>query len=201
MTFSPIRQIAIEEADIQEQSDYLENALKNAELVRVNTYEAYLRFTDWVQFDKIGPLLDFDEEITCDVLDGNIMKIEMKGHLPFIKREHKHQAKEYYGQLRDHYIPRINKAITKRNPNIKFDRAFVLIVQYFPNNSIKDLDNQFKSFIFNSLRFTQIVKGDSWQALSYIDDAGMDKENPRTEIYVSSRDNIQRLLEYLPAND
>lgn len=198
MTFSPIRHIPVDQHDIETQTIYLENAVMNAELLRVNTYEAYFKFLAWTHIEKIAPPVDFDDEITCEVIEEDILKIEMKGFLPFITKEHKYQVKDYYRQLRDHYIPRLNYAIQKRKPNVKFDNAFVLIIQYFPNLVIRDLDNQFKSFIFNSLRATQIIEGDSWQTLSYMEAGGLDKSNPRTNIYVCHKKKLHSVLNFLP---
>jgi hypothetical protein len=194
MTFT-LRTISTTDEDIHRQQDYFRNALMNSELLRIYLTEAYLKYQSWTELDRIAPAVDFDEEINCEVIEDNIIKITMNGHLPFIKKEHKMDTKEYFWKLRDHYTPRLNRAIQRRNPNISFsEKAFVLIMQYFPNDKIRDLDNQFKSFIFNSLRSTQIVKDDRWQSLSYMDVGLIDRENSRTEIYVTSFRNIQKLL-------
>jgi hypothetical protein len=189
------RSIPLREYEINQELDYYKKALMNAESMRINLTEAYLRFQSWTDLDRIGPVIDFDEEIRCDVVEDNIIKLSMNGHLPFIKKEDKLDLKEYYWKLRDHYIPRLNRVIQRRNPNIKFqEKAFILIVQYFLNNKIRDLDNQFKSYIFNSLRSTQIINGDSWQSVSYMDIGQLDENHSRTEIYVSSISDIQKVL-------
>lgn len=191
-----LRTISITDEEILKEQTHFENILRNAELIKINMTEAYLKYKSFTDLEGIAPSIDYDDEISCDVVKGNIIKIKMNGLLPFINNEHKIDSKVYFRELRDHYVPRLNRAIQKRNPNIAFlEKAFVLILQYFPNNRVRDLDNQFKSFIFNSLRFSQIIKGDSWQSVSYMDLGKFDENYSRTEIYISSFAEIKKVLE------
>lgn len=112
---------------------------------------------------------------------------------------------ELYEMIRKVYVADMQYAILG-NPDSKSyydsEKVFVLIKQHFPNKIVRDLDNQFHSFIFNALRSTQTVSEDNWKKLSYMEDGvlSLDKE-PKTEIFICDFSNMISLFEYIQQNE
>ena len=108
---------------------------------------------------------------------------------------------ELYEMIRKVYVADMQFAILG-NPDSKSfydnDKVFVLIKQHFPNKIVRDLDNQFHSFIFNALRSTQTISEDNWQKLTYMEDGvlSLNKE-AKTEIFICNNSNMFSLLKYL----
>ncbi|QOY37607.1 hypothetical protein AWH56_008505 [Anaerobacillus isosaccharinicus] len=139
-------------------------------------------------------------DVKVEMYNEKIMVIRFNHLLPFYSSE---KSKVGYSQiLKKHYSPTISNAIVSENPNFKLKKAFVAIVQYFPRNMIRDLDNQFKRFIFNALRSSLVVKDDSFHYLQYMDiglvDNSIGNETGRTEVYVTEWENMDQVLRILP---
>ncbi|MEK5217734.1 hypothetical protein [Psychrobacillus sp. FSL H8-0487] len=108
---------------------------------------------------------------------------------------------ELYEMIRKVYVADMQYAILG-NAEVKSfyhnEKVFVLIKQHFPNNIVRDLDNQFHSFIFNALRSTKTVSEDNWKKLSYMEEGILSLDgNTKTEIFVCDKTNMVSLLQYL----
>lgn len=182
------------ESDIERVLENYERRLEDIEQIRIGLLKDYqFLYDEYLQFDEMDSLAD--DMVSCKIKQENIVQITINELLPFYNRIMK---RKHYRELRDYYIPKISYAIRSVNPNVRFEKAVVMIVQYFPDSSIKDLDNQFKGFIFNALRGSQIIVDDSWRNLSYFVTGGKSTKEPRTEVYVSDYKNLQNMLKYSP---
>jgi Holliday junction resolvase RusA-like endonuclease len=68
----------------------------------------------------------------------------------------------------------------------KIDKYSVFIKTYFPRNNRHDADNTVPKFILDGLvEGGVVIDDDSKHLISLTLECGVDKENPRTEIYVN----------------
>lgn len=72
-----------------------------------------------------------------------------------------------------------------RKHDIKtIDRALVIIRLFSPITTAWDVDNRAINHIINGIKLSRLIADDSWNKMSYMLIGGIDKENPRTEIWV-----------------
>lgn len=83
------------------------------------------------------------------------------------------------------WINKIRRALL--DINIRFDSATIIIEVYSPYSTSWDTDNRAHSMIINAIRYMKIIPDDSYQYMTYMVSGKVDKENPRTEIYVLNR--------------
>jgi len=80
------------------------------------------------------------------------------------------------------WINKIRRALL--DINIRFESATVIIEVYSPYSASWDTDNRAHSMIINAIRYMKIIPDDSYQYMTYMVSGKIDKDNPRTEIYV-----------------
>ncbi len=90
---------------------------------------------------------------------------------------------------------------SQENPNFQHEKVYVAIVQYFPNNKIYDLENQFYRFIFNALRYAKVVPDDSFKHIQYSNQGYVDKikagKKGKTEVYITAQNNRDQVDEII----
>jgi len=179
-----IQHIPVEKWDLKEQDLQLENALKNIELSKIALYQALNRYRYWQDFSKDYPSLNCSG-LKIDVKEyKDKVKIMLPGIIPYVNLGQRLEDKDYYKKLDSFYQSELTKAIVNAKVELKFNKAFVVINQFFPDLIIRDFDNQIKSFIFNALRYSKLIQDDSWRNITYLENGELDRGNPRTEIIV-----------------
>ncbi|MDT3417157.1 hypothetical protein QO009_003052 [Brevibacillus aydinogluensis] len=178
--------------EVQERQQRLREALKNIELAKIALAEYYLDTQAWeIGMSQAYPHLPISVIQEHEITESYV-RFVMEGVLPIIFD--KSDAK-YHRKVREHYMNQMVQFVTTNHIQRKFAPAFVLLAQYFPDMKIRDLDNRSKSFIFNGLRYSGLIQEDSWFKLSYMDCGFLDKENPRTEIWVCNQSDMFEVLE------
>ena len=76
------------------------------------------------------------------------------------------------------------KAAIKEKPPKPIDKAIVHIKYYFPDKRRRDPDNYAGKFIHDPLVREGILVDDSFDHIKTASSGTVDKENPRTEIYI-----------------
>lgn len=190
---------AVEQA--KEQLDYIEILRARQHQQLMNLHEEYINFTDSSNqldyeslYKRIGKNL-----IEVTSLNDNILKITMDFLLPIYPKT-KSTKFEYFTVLNEIYRERLVGILLHNRqslPNFEnSDKVFVLIVQYFSNNKLTDLDNRFHSFIFNALRSARITPDDSWQKLSYMEDGRKTEGSAYTDIFVGHYEDILDIIKH-----
>lgn len=116
-------------------------------------------------------------------------KLEMNFNFPYMKKSQTNK-RSYYEAIRGVYSQFITNEINKQLGHIKkprYEQAFVLIVHYFKGNIIRDLDNHYSSFVFNVLRYKQLIKDDSWMNMEFMEKGLAAEKGPKTEVYICDR--------------
>ena len=195
-----IAEIELEVEQAKEQLDYLEILRARQHQILYKLQDEYIKNFDVTQYpdhDKIQKHIGKTFIEVSSIKEQQILKIKLDFLLPIYPKT-KNTKFAYFTALEEIYKSRLIMELSlKRNFLPDFsnsDKVFVLIVQYFNNNTISDLDNRFHSFIFNALRSARITPDDRWQKLSYMEDGRHTKETPCTEIYVGEYKNMFEII-------
>ena len=85
-------------------------------------------------------------------------------------------------------VPNLRKFCKKHN--LAYEKTTIKIVAYLPYNYIWDVDNCAYSMIIDAVRRAGIVRDDSYKNVQVILTSAVDKENPRTEVYIQEEMSI-----------
>lgn len=193
--------LELEVEQAKEQLDYLEilRARQHQQLFKLqDEFTKHFDVTQYPEYERLvlkeKPLIEL-----FSIPDQQILKITMNFLLP-IYHKTKNTKFSYYIALQDIYQQQlIRKLLHNRMtlPNFESSaKVFVLIVQYFNNNIISDLDNRFHSFIFNAFRSARITPDDRWQKLSYMEDGRKTEGKPYTEIFLGNYENMSEIIQF-----
>ena len=153
-----------------------------------------LRRAVWEELEKVEDELELWGELKpeeCTVLaqaeyDGRVLKVTVDDYLP--------RKGLNAGELRSAWAYPVAQAIrdlaSKTGKEIKFHRAFCAINIYLPKNTAWDPDNRAFPHIINGLRFARVIEGDTWDKLTFMVAGNVDKNRPRTEVFVTEQDYI-----------
>lgn len=83
--------------------------------------------------------------------------------------------------LNQHWLSIMHRAL--KNIDKTFEKVLCVIKIISPAY-YWDVDNRTYSIIINSLRYNQIIPNDKFDNLSFMVMGGVDRDNPRTEIYL-----------------
>ena len=85
-------------------------------------------------------------------------------------------------EVRLHWIRMVVDAINRLGSVPVFERAFCVIVPYLPAGGW-DADNVAYKYILDGVRYA-VLDGDTYDKLSFAVIGAVDKERPRTEVYI-----------------
>ncbi|MDX8367204.1 hypothetical protein [Cytobacillus sp. IB215665] len=180
---------------MDQQEHDLEQALQQLEKTRVLLLTALMQYRFWHETSKETPSYHFERANISVKKTNDQVKLIMQGTLPYINEEHRQKDKNYYRTLSEFYVSEMTKAIENENIGIQFEKALVIIKQFYSDEKVRDFDNQYKTFIFNALRYSKVLLDDSWKKLTYIECGELDKEFPRTEIIVTNAEKLDNIME------
>lgn len=165
---------------------------------------------EYVKRELIKKLDDKTLQSSESVIEGSIhssmvlndvLLIHMDHLLPMINDKNL-KDKFFFNELRNFYVPALSQAIMNQNPNFEDHRVFVAIVQYYPKRIIRDIDNHFIKFIFNSLRYSGLISDDTYENVFYMMIGTLaEKANGGTgytEIYITESKNMKKVISHLP---
>lgn len=160
--------------------------------------------------NELGKHLDYgldtnesinNESIHSSMLTKDVLLIQLDHLLPMINDENLRE-KRYFNELRNYYVPALTKSIDQVKANFKYDKVFVSIVQYYPIKIVRDIDNHFIKFIFNSLRYSGVVPDDSFENIFFmmLGTLASDKSSDTgyTEIYITDHKKMNQVINLLP---
>ena len=109
--------------------------------------------------------------------------------------------KEYQDGVRDYYIRATYegfRALAGHETIEPFGRAFVYVAHFFKDLGIRDLDNRNRSTLINALRNINIIRGDEWTKMSYMEKGflDIDKRN-HVSMFVTEEKNALKLIQYV----
>ena len=162
----------------------MESFLRNLEKRRYNILNEIKLYNNTVEY-KTDKIKNISDEYMTKVLD-NILKIHIPEPMPTYRNLKTHTYKNILLNL---------KEVTKPYSNMFQDKVFVLI-KIFDNIRGWDVDNKFIKPIFDSLVLNEVIKDDNIDKMFYCV-VGEFSENPKTEVYVTDKNNTINLLEHV----
>lgn len=126
--------------------------------------------------------------------DGGILKIIIDDYIP---RKSITKVKEADAPLRNHWLRSVVDPIRKLQASgiiLQFDKALCIIKTYVPRDITRDVDNVAYKIILDGLRYTRIIKDDTWKQMAFMVAGDIDRKAPRTEIYVIAYSKIMEIL-------
>lgn len=141
---------------------------------------------DMTKFIDVTPMINSEAQLNSD----GVLKITVFDYLP---RKCLIIEKGAITELTNHWLISINDALRrlyKTGVEVHFKRADCFILPFVPHNREVDPDNMAFEIIINALRYNGIVPNDSIKEIAFRVEGDVDKENPRTEIYVFERRNL-----------
>ncbi len=161
--------------------EFLETHYRNIERIRAEVWQQLENLQDemvrWDVIDKDSRTMLADADY-----DGRVLHVVVRDYLP-------RRANALNNpQMRLLWSRSVADAVCKLNEKlgtqITFERVLVKIVAYVPKEIEWDADNRAFSCIINGLKFARVITNDDWQRLAFMVIGRVDKENPRTEIFV-----------------
>lgn len=120
--------------------------------------------------------------------NNGVLHVVLEDYLP------KKSEALYKNHLRLFYAYPIAEAVRalvqKLGHTISFEEAACLIVAYLPRAGQWDPDNRAINALINGLRYGGIILGDSWDRLIFAMVGKVDREHPRTEIFVTDQERV-----------
>lgn len=164
--------------------DKILRACEYIEKVRSELYSAYHDIVDEELKSAdicVEPLPQEKWEVECN---DDVIKIYIPDYLP--KRNS--ITKEIYNMWLKNLVCSLQSII----PTPQFEKIFVYIKMFIPG-SLWDVDNRSIKMIIDSIRYSKIIKDDSFQYVAYGAE-GSNKEPYHTEIYIMDYSKMPYIL-------
>lgn len=173
-----------------ERIEWLEQYYIRAEKIRLDAWNMLQDIhRDIVRFEC-------EEELSTEKMinshadyDGETLKIVVNDYLP---RKCLISDRKVLSMLRQAWWGNVLRPLNqlKKKTKIEFNQMHCIIITYVPRDVVWDIDNRVYKFIPDALKYTGIIPNDSWRKMSFSVIGRVDKENPRTEIYVKELSKI-----------
>ncbi|WP_067729882.1 RusA family crossover junction endodeoxyribonuclease [Oceanobacillus damuensis] len=124
-----------------------------------------------------------------------VFQFSYDGMLPLYKEN----DREYLRIIRDYYYRVTLGSYDFSLIETPFKHAALVILHYFTDNRIRDLDNRNRKVIIDAIRHTALIADDSWKELSIVEEGHRDKEN-HIQVYLLERDHLINFLSHLKGN-
>lgn len=140
--------------------------------------EEILKFSDGLKMEDKEECLSF-LPVTITQENGCI-KITIKSVLPHEKNLITYRTLKTIWC--ESIVPNLREFCKKHN--MVYEKVTIKIIAYLPKSYIWDVDNRAYSMIINAVRRAGIVKDDNYKNVQVVLTGNVDKENPRTEVYI-----------------
>ncbi|MBA4533812.1 hypothetical protein [Brevibacillus halotolerans] len=169
--------------EIVEKKLKLEEAIKQLELVKctmIDQLQEFMAMEEDTYAKQISMIEDFS-------IENGIFKFCINGRLPHFDLE----DTKYKQKMRDHYQQKIIQFanIYDIKSRVTYQKAFIYLLHFFKNEVPRDLDNRSKKFIFDGIRYSGIIRDDSWKNISYMERGLLDNNYERVEIWIGEEKN------------
>lgn len=171
--------------------DYRE-AIKHLELARISLYkhlvqDLYAQGHPDVHFsDRLPKCLVRRREINGYL----VFQLSYDGIMPMYDDDPKYQQ-----EIRDYYIRATLRGYDWPANRQTFRNAAIMVVHYFNDLSIRDLDNRNRSVMLNAIRYTGLIGDDNWKNVTYLEKGELDEEGRcHVQVYVMDAKNLSDFL-------
>ncbi|MED0738532.1 hypothetical protein [Aneurinibacillus thermoaerophilus] len=183
--------MSIDAEKLKEQLKRTYESTKLASIHLGQQIEALEQEKDKVSFLSIP---DHSFGASAEILASGVIRVT----IPDIPPSHEIERNDVNKEIRRYYAGMVANPIRSLNFLEKIKHAVVLIVYYYPNYVIRDGDNRAVKPLLDGIRYSRIIEDDNWKYLSFTVCGELDKQNPRTELYLFDlHKNIGLLAEWL----
>jgi|SRR5690625_244450 len=171
----------------------LEDTLKNIERLKVGIMKQLNELN--ANKDSIAPTTVYPMAKVQPMIINEypVFQFSYEGMLP----HYKENDKEYNSMIKDYYFRSTIDAYDFEQITHEFEQSYIIFVQYFENEVVRDLDNRNKKHIQDAIRNTNIIADDNWQNVWTTDLGFKDVDKNHVQVYVVSRDNYIDFISYL----
>lgn len=110
-----------------------------------------------------------------------VFHFSYEGVLPPYSEHRKEQVK-----VRDYFLRETLQAYDWTTVDNQFDKAAVYVAHFFASDRKRDLDNRNRKYLLDALRRTLLIKDDSWQHVSWMEEGFRDQRD-HIEVFVMDR--------------
>jgi hypothetical protein len=168
---------AMEDEYAENHQEALQKIYSQALRTQLITWQAIRHLQD--ELERSGEISPEERRVDARAeYDGSVLKITVNDVLP-------RNRNDVPGSLlRRYWMGNVLYALKKLDVPVRFENALCAIKVYGPRDVGWDVDNRAISFVINALRASEVIPGDEWDKLSVLLLGGLDKKNPRTEIWL-----------------
>ncbi|WP_046176728.1 RusA family crossover junction endodeoxyribonuclease [Domibacillus indicus] len=121
-----------------------------------------------------------------------VFQFSYEGTLPLYQQDGK-----YRSAVRYYYFRATFEAYDRNASDLTFSRAAVLIIHYFKDRFVRDLDNRNRKFLLDAIRQTGLIQDDSWRDLAVMEEGYHDPHKDHVQAYVLAREHLADFLTYM----
>lgn len=124
-----------------------------------------------------------------------VFQFSYEGALPLYDKED-----NYPSLIRHYYFRATFDAYDFSKITLKFNHACMVMLHYFQDTRIRDLDNRNRKYIQDAIRQTGIINDDNWRTLTTVEQGHHDPSGSHVQVYVFGRENLNDFMAYLDTN-
>lgn len=163
-----------------------DNIIGIIESVEKTKAEIYKHMQELIYYGAVKEELYYDvENWEVSIKDGVI--IISIPDTPIIINQYTSASKRNFQRSR--WVGNISYALNNLNIQEKLDKVFVYIKYTFPVRC--DIDNTFFKPIIDGIRYSGIVRDDTFQSVAIMHNGELTQGFPHTKIYIIPKNNIQ----------
>lgn len=174
---------------------------------KVEGLKELLRYIEKLKSDVMGRILELDDNAVLPPLSTvypgakakpkqvngyAVFQFSYEGVLPLYQ-----QDRDYRAAIRHYYFRATFEAYERNDANVTFNKAAVLIIHYFKDKIVRDLDNRNRKFLLDAIRQTGLIRDDSWRDLAVMEEGFYDPHGDHIQMYVTARENFADFLIYM----
>jgi hypothetical protein len=126
----------------------------------------------------------------AEVLSDGVIKVTIPELIP----PYSVNTYDLNKKLRSRITGMVVKALFPLQGQIQINDALLLIVHFFPNKRISDLDNRANKYFIDGIRYSRLIPDDSWMHFSFMTMGALDKKRPHSDLYLFDMEKQQNIF-------
>lgn len=182
---------------MKERAEELKDLLRNLEVMKSDLMERICELENRIRVPGVPLETVYPPAAAKQLLIRGfpVYQFAYEGALPLYQPDGQYRA-----SIRHYYFRATFEAFEHVVEPKTFRKAAVVVFHYFKNQQIRDLDNRNRKFLLDALRQTVLVKDDSWQDLSILEEGYFDPSGDHVQVYVLERENLSPFLTHMSSN-
>lgn len=176
---------------MKERIEELKELLRSLEAMKVDLMERIVELESRIRSPADSGTVYPPALASKEFINGSpVYQFDYEGALPLYQQDGTYRA-----AIRHYYFRSTFAAFEALGKTDSFNCAAVFIVHFFKNRQIRDLDNRNRKFLIDALRQTPLIKDDSWQDVSVLEEGHFDPNGDHVRVFVMDRQQLPAFLE------